>query len=162
MKSFGKTIFFTGLMFLAAACNNPQASKITPAPSPAYNYDQQLQVGSETLSVEIATSTAAMQQGLSDRISMDQDEGMLFDFGKGVSAYPSFWMKDMDFNLDFIWISQNKIVGITPDAAATSTDDKNLPYYYPPSAVNEVLEVNAGWAKKNNITVGDNVKLISK
>ena len=35
----------------------------------------------------------------------------------------------------------------------------SLPIYYPPAPVNQVLEVNAGWAKKNNITVGDDVHL---
>ena len=156
-----RIIFLVSLIFLATACNH-QAAKITSPPSPTYNYSHVLQVGPQTLMVEVATSTPAMEQGLSDRTSMGQDQGMLFDFGSGSWLYPSFWMKDMDFNLDFIWIEQNKIVGITSDVPAPTTADESLPYYYPPSPVDEVLEVNAGWAQKNHIMLGDAVNLLRK
>jgi uncharacterized protein len=154
-----KIFFLCGLMLLASSCNNP-----TTALSPAYNYNRQMEIDGQTLSVEVATTPATMQQGLSDRPSMGESQGMLFDFGS--SVMPSFWMKDMDFKLDFIWIRQNKIVGITPDVPAPVNCkllivncSPQLPYYYPPSDVNQVLEVNAGWAEKNNLKIGDETLL---
>ena len=150
-----KTIFVLCLALLAASCD-----KTSSPISPAYNYNTPLEIGSQTLTVEIATSPEAMQQGLSDRISMGKNQGMLFDFG-AVPVNTSFWMKDMRFNLDFIWIEQNKIVGITPDVPAPTHLNTNLPSYYPPSPVNQVLEVNAGWAKENNSKSGDEVKLVN-
>ena len=80
---------------------------------------------------------------------------MLFDFKQ--STQPSFWMKDMNFSLDLIWISQNKIAGVTENVPAPSNKNQKLPLYSPPSPIDQVLEVNAGWAKKNNIAVGDEV-----
>ncbi len=151
-----RTIFIFSLIFLAASCNQ-QAAKPEIA-APAYNYTHKLQVGSQTLMVETASTTEAMQKGLSDRSSMNDDQGMLFDYG-GVSSIPAYWMKDMKFNLDFIWIYQNKIIGITPDVPAPKSAEDNLPSYYPPSPVDEVLEVNAGWEEMNNIKIGDDIFL---
>ncbi len=110
--------------------------------------------------VEISTTPAEMQQGLSDRISMTDNQGMLFDFGRQPSG-TAFWMKDMKFDLDFIWIAGGKVVGITADVAHPNSPNDPLPYYYPPQPVNQVIEVNAGWAKKSNIKTGDDVRLIN-
>jgi hypothetical protein len=145
------------LTFIAAGCNRQTNSPAAVAPTaPAENYNHQLQIGAQTLNVEIANTPAERQQGLSDRKSMAQNQGMLFNFGSPVT--PAFWMKDMNFNLDFIWIAGGKVVGIASDVPAPQSPADKLQLYYPPSAVDEVLEVNAGWAKKNNITAGDEVK----
>jgi len=113
--------------------------------------------------VEISTTTAQMEQGLSDRVSMDDNQGMLFDFSATPNSTP-FWMKDMKFNLDFIWIADGKVVGVTSDAQAPVGNRKleieNLPLYYPPEPVNQVLEVNAGWAEKNKIKTGSEVRFV--
>jgi hypothetical protein len=159
-----KIIFFVALALLSSACNK-QSEQGAPAPSPAYNYNRQLQIGGQILIVEIATTFAEMEQGLSGRNSMRNNEGMLFDFDKETT--PAFWMKDMKFSIDLIWINKNKIVGITADVPYQIQDESlkikgaTLPQYTPPSAVDNVLEVNAGWAKKNNIRIGDEVKLIN-
>jgi uncharacterized membrane protein (UPF0127 family) len=107
--------------------------------------------------VEIVSSAADMDKGLSGRASMQDSEGMLFDFG--TSTATGFWMKDMRFGLDLVWISNGKIIGITKNIPAPQSPDNNLPIYYPPSPTDKVLEVNAGWAEKNNIAVGDVVNL---
>ena len=106
-----------------------------------------------------------MEQGLSGRPELTDEQGMLFDFDSKETT-PSFWMKDMKFNLDFVWINNNKIVGITPDVLAPIENSKlkieNLPTYFPPSPVTWVLEINSGWAKKNHLQVGDDVKLTDR
>ena len=113
--------------------------------------------------VEIADTRQKMQTGLSKRSSMTENQGMLFEFGSQKKT-PAFWMKDMKFNLDLIWISDGKIIGITPNVPAPVGNVKrqigNLPKFYPPSAVNEILEVNAGWTRKNNIKIGDALQVL--
>lgn len=118
--------------------------------------------------VEVVTDSQKMETGLSGRNFMADNQGMLFDFGSPQKVV--FWMKDMEFNLDFLWIEKNPstglyaVIGVTtnvPAPKATIGDDR-LPTYAPPSAVNWVLEVNAGWSKAHNIQVGDEVKLIDK
>jgi uncharacterized membrane protein (UPF0127 family) len=163
-----KKLFLLILLFTAAAgCVNetalPNAAPISPPVSYAAsanqtNYSHLLQIGNKKLEVEVATSTAAMEQGLSDRRSMANNQGMLFDFGT-LSQDTAFWMKEMDFGLDFVWINDNQIVGITPDVPPPLNSSTTLPLYYPPSPVNWVLEVNSGWDKANNITVGDQAEL---
>lgn len=108
--------------------------------------------------VEVSSTPAEMEQGLSDRAVMDINQGMLFDFGLAPSKV-AFWMKDMKFDLDFIWIKNNRIIFITENAQAPRPSLENLPLYYPPEPVDQVLEVNSGWTEKNNISVGDAVHL---
>ncbi len=117
--------------------------------------------------VEIADTPRTEAQGLSDRASMENSQGMLFDFGSDAAVDPAFWMPDMKFNLDMIWIYKNKVIGITANVPAPSCQlsavgcQKNLPLYYPPSPVNWVVEVNAGWTAENKIKTGDEVRLIN-
>lgn len=126
------------------------------------NYRHTITVGTKTLYADIATSTQDMAKGLSDRLNMNKDQGMLFNFES--EQTPTFWMKDMNFALDFLWINNGRVIAITPNAPAApknsdgSFDNSHLPLYSPPSPVNEVLEVNSGWAEKNSIQVGDAVK----
>jgi len=151
-----KKILILAILLLAVGCN--QKNSMVIAPSPAQNnYTHQLQVGGQTLSVELATTPAQMEQGLSNRTSMEDSQGMLFDFKQ--QAVPNFWMKDMKFNLDFIWISQNKIIDITADAAHPVSASSPLPNYSPTAPVDMVLEVNAEWSKAHGIKVGDEVIL---
>jgi uncharacterized membrane protein (UPF0127 family) len=150
-----KIVLFLCLLLLSVSCGK-QNKPIDVVPSPLYNYNHKLQVGGQILMVEIAVTPSQMQDGLSNRVSMDENQGMLFDFGSRPSE-PAFWMKDMKFNLDFIWIAGGKVVGITPNVNLPNSPSVPLPDYSPPQPINQVLEVNAGWAKKNNIVVGDNI-----
>lgn len=155
-----KFIVIISLVSLSSACATQ---------SPAYDYTHKLRVGNETLLVEVVSDEKKMAQGLSGRPKLANTQGMLFDFtpllNQSAGAYPSFWMKDMDFDLDLIWIYKNEIIGINadvlhPDASCFMLHAScNLPTYYPPSPVDMVLEVNAGWSKTNNVQVGDGVKL---
>lgn len=156
---------------MSASCTRqtvvaPLLSPTSTPQSSLYNYSHKLLIGPQILNTEIASTTEALEQGLSDRESMGQNQAMLFDFGSDKFISPGFWMKDMKFNLDFIWIKKDSIVGITADVPAPASCQLSadkclaaLPVYYPPSPVNWVVEVNAGWAKKNNIAVGDEVRL---
>lgn len=146
------------ILLVAAGCSR-QTGSPTPVKVGAYDYVHRLQIGLQTLNAAIANTPAERQQGLSGRKTMAADEGMLFEFGSPQT--PGFWMKDMNFNLDLIWINQNKIIGITPDVPAPElgTPDNRLKNYYPPAPIDEVLEVNAGWDASNKIKTGDIVRL---
>ena len=67
-------------------------------------------------------------------------------------------MKDMRISIDIIWIGNGKIIGIEHDVPLPP-EDADLPVYYPPTEISHVLEVPAGWSKKNNIVVGETVSL---
>jgi uncharacterized membrane protein (UPF0127 family) len=68
-------------------------------------------------------------------------------------------MKDMKFALDFIWVNNGKVVQIDANIPAPdiNTPDNQLKLYKSKFPVDSVLEVNAGFALKSNIKVGDKV-----
>ncbi|MDE1975201.1 MAG: DUF192 domain-containing protein [Patescibacteria group bacterium] len=89
----------------------------------------------------VASTSAEQERGLGGRSSILVDQGMLFPF-----RYPGdygFWMKDMSFPLDMVWISSDKKVsGVTPGISADSYPE----VFYPPVAISYVLELNSGGA----------------
>lgn len=120
------------------------------------NYNSPITVGSKNLMVEIVNSDESRSKGLSGRPSLAEDQGMLFDFTNSEYRRPNFWMKDMKFDIDIIWINNNEIVGITDYVPATY-NNVNLPTYSPPKDITHVLEVNSGWTERNNVNVGDKI-----
>jgi uncharacterized membrane protein (UPF0127 family) len=105
--------------------------------------------------VDLAKTPEQQAKGLSIKNTLNENEGMLFIFDTPKEY--SFWMKDMKFPIDIIWIgSDNKIVHI----------EKNLQpctfflictSYSPHANSKYVLEVPSNYTTKNNITIGDRV-----
>lgn len=105
------------------------------------------------IEVEIADTDNERQRGLMYRESLPEDKGMLFIFD--YKAPHSFWMKHMNFPLDILWIDKDKkIVDIKTNAPPCNEICESL---IPGDKAFYVLEVNAGFAKKNKIRMGDRV-----
>jgi uncharacterized membrane protein (UPF0127 family) len=122
--------------------------------STADHYLAQVQIGRRLLEVELVTTPESITQGLSGRDSIGSD-GMLFLFSHPIAA--QFWMKEMKFDLDLVWLVNQKVIGITenvPKPDQTISLDQ-LPLYSPPGPVNMVLEIPAGQAKEWQLEVGD-------
>lgn len=80
-------------------------------------------------------------------------------FAPAVASY--FWMYNMRFPLDMVWISHDcSVVDITPNvpAPAPGTPASELPYYSSSSSAGYTLEINAGHAERNGIEIGASVK----
>jgi len=119
----------------------------------------ELQVGEQAIVVEVVNTTDSVRQGLSGRSEIGSD-GMLFLMPE--RAVARFWMKEMLFPLDMIWIDGDSVVGITsdvpiPTAGMTTT---SLPVYPSPSRVTSVLEVPAGTAAERGWVTGDRIQAI--
>ena len=103
---------------------------------------------------EIADTEEKRERGLSGRKNLPEDAGMIFIFE--IPAKYSFWMKDMRFPLDIIWVDKNKQVS----AISKNIFPETYPASFTPSEnVKYVLEVNAGWTEKNGVRVGDFIEL---
>jgi len=137
-----------------------QVSVKTSTPALVLGVDQ-LSVDGVMFNVEIASTSVERARGLSYRPSLLADSGMLFIFSHG--GVQTFWMKDMHFPLDMIWISGNTVAGFAQNvpapATATGTALWNLPVYASPDNVDKVLEVNAGVVAKYNIKIGDEMAI---
>lgn len=117
-----------------------------------------LRVGSSTVEVELARSPFAWARGLSGRDSLPQERGMLFVFP--VAEPREFWMKDTRMPLYMIWIREGTVVGVTADVQPEpGVADVALRPYPSPGNVDQVLEVNAGWAAARGVKIGDAVRL---
>jgi uncharacterized membrane protein (UPF0127 family) len=111
-------------------------------------------INKKVIKVEIADDMIKQIQGLSDRPALADGEGMLFIFAQKQAR--RFWMKNMKFSLDIIWIDDNKIVKIDANLPPEGAHpQKSYDSIWP---INYVLEVKAGYTEKNNIKVGDKVK----
>lgn len=112
-----------------------------------------IKINKAELKIEVAASAAEITQGLSGRENLCQNCGMLFKF----SDYQirNFWMKDMNFSLDILWIKDQQIVGI--EANVPLLTDGRISTVQSKEEVNRVLEVNSGWTNSHNVKIGDKI-----
>lgn len=107
-------------------------------------------VAKQTLFVDTAETEKEQAQGLSGRETLSENEGMLFVYQEEDIRF--FWMKDMNFSIDIIWIDGNKrIVDITKNASPESYPE----IFSPKKPAQYVLEVVAGFSDKHNLEKGD-------
>jgi uncharacterized membrane protein (UPF0127 family) len=118
---------------------------------------EQLDIDNAVFNVEVASTMLQRARGLSNRTSLGPNDGMLFIFSSGSTQ--SFWMKDMNFPLDMIWISGNTVVGFAQNAPAEPNVAFPNQIFYSPANTDKVLEVNSGTVAKYNIQIGDTVTI---
>lgn len=106
-------------------------------------------LGSTRVEVEVAGTPETRSQGLSGRETLPEGSGMLFIF-ETPGKY-GFWMKDMNFAIDIIWIGEDmRVVGV--ERQATPASYPNI--FYPISAIKYALEVPAGFSDAHSIDTG--------
>jgi hypothetical protein len=108
--------------------------------------------------VELAVTPEIRTRGLSGRAGLDVGRGMLFVFDS--ESRPVFWMREMQFPLDFVWIASDcSVADISEDVPEPlpGMDLSELPRYRPSVPVQYVLEINAGEIQAAGISRGDPV-----
>ncbi|MCJ7740196.1 DUF192 domain-containing protein [Candidatus Microgenomates bacterium] len=114
-------------------------------------------INGNPIQVEIADNDALRTQGLSGRKSLATNSGMLFIYPK--AGIYSFWMKEMQFPLDFIWINGDTVADLMKDVPAPETNDLLvLSTYQSNTPVDKALELNAGSIDRLTIKIGDKIK----
>jgi uncharacterized protein len=110
------------------------------------------------LFVEIADDNQERATGLMEKNSFSDDDAMLFVYER--EGYPSFWMKNMKFPIDIIFIGSDfKIRQIENNVQPCPADILGCPSLTPSFPVQYVLEVNAGYTNRRQIEVGDVVTM---
>lgn len=117
-------------------------------------------IAGELFEVEIAQSPDAMQIGLSGRPYMADSSGMLFVFE--MPGMHNFWMKDMEFPLDFVWIDSDCLVSDLTENVSHIEDKgtADISTYSPSRPIKYVLEINAGISQTAGIQVGQRVRFM--
>ena len=146
-----------------AATATPVVQPQTFAPvAPVGSADPVVAVGGATFKVELAITQDQRSQGLSGRAMLAPGAGMLFVFDE--EGRYSFWMKEMRFPLDLVWIGPSAegctVVDITPNAPppAPGLSVTELPLYTPVAPARYVLEVNGGATEAAGVRIGDRVE----
>jgi uncharacterized membrane protein (UPF0127 family) len=99
-----------------------------------------------SVNCEIPTTEEEKMTGLMHRKTLCDKCGMFYDNIDG-----GFWMKNVKFPLEMIFINNDKIVDIK---YAKSNDDTII---YPSTESNGNLEVNSGFCEKYNVSVGNEI-----
>jgi len=118
-----------------------------------------VRIGDTVYVVDLAVTPAERTQGLSGRLSMDAERGMLFVYGEDGAR--TFWMPNMHFPLDMVWIRADcTVAGVTANVPNPPLDTPRDQLELYPSAglVRFILELNAGQAEMHGIGAGGAVK----
>lgn len=108
-----------------------------------------IKINDSSFQVEIVNTPETRQQGLSGKANLPDGTGMFFIF-ETPDKY-GFWMKDMNFAIDIVWIDENlRIVDVELDVLPETFPQ----IFYPNKAVKYVLELPAGTIAKYRIDIG--------
>lgn len=115
----------------------------------------QVSIGTMNVAAKVASKASDRKKGLSNLESLPLGEGLLFVF-ETPGSY-AFWMKDVKFAIDIIWLDENKrvvdwAVNVPPEP---DRDKDELTLYRPRSEALYVLEINAGLLQLHNVQIGD-------
>jgi hypothetical protein len=138
------------LAFLALACGRSEP----PSPPPDAPRVR-VTIGVHVIDAELADTPARQQRGLSGRSSLPAGQGMLFVYPE--PAPRGFWMPDMHFDIDIVWVRAGRIVHLESDVPHAVAG--GLPVYRPAEPADLVLEVAAGTARRLGWRVGDAVEV---
>jgi hypothetical protein len=157
MKTW-RSIFFIIIFFVIGflLVSNSQTSNVWKKGNESNYFKtsdiKYVKIAGVKLKVELALTSEAQEKGLSDRNKIEENEGMLFVFEK--PSINNFWMKDMKFPIDIIWINKDKKVIYIEKNINPNT----YPQAFGPNKESQyVLEINALFSEKNNLKENDSV-----
>jgi len=112
-----------------------------------------IKINQQIIKAEIVSNASDQYSGLSNRVSLCADCGMLFVFPDKQDR--EFVMRNMNFPLDIIFLDNGKIINI----AANLKPEGNSPVtrYKSLAPANQVLELNGGYSEKYGVKAGDMV-----
>jgi len=112
-------------------------------------------IGEGRYRVEIAATPEARAQGLSGRLRLAPNQGMIFHFPD--DGKQCMWMKDMHFPLDIIWLNSVNWVVHIEENVTPETYPKQ--FCAPEANAHYVLELPAGQVAAKDIRVGKPAQL---
>ena len=118
---------------------------------------EQICIEKTCFNVEIADTDEKKILGLGNRDFLEENSGMLFSYPE--KSTPGFWMKDMRFPIDIVWIDlEMKVSGIVKDFQPCEPDEF-CPVVYPDEEIIYVLEINSGLSEAYGFEEGDEILL---
>lgn len=112
-----------------------------------------IRIGNTVLNVEMAKTPSERMNGLSGRSVLPKD-GMLFVFER--PGLYSFWMKDMNFPIDIVWLSADMEVVYIKEGALPVSYPEN---FTPTKDSQYVLEVSSSFVSKQQVKIGHKAEI---
>jgi uncharacterized membrane protein (UPF0127 family) len=110
-----------------------------------------------SVAAELAVTDEERQQGLMFREKIAEDQGMLFIFEE--EEIHSFWMKNMRFSIDILWLDRERRIVHLESRVPPCTVDP-CPSYPPDRPASFVLELQSGAAEKHGLKLYDRLDFI--
>lgn len=117
--------------------------------------NNEVTVGNTRIKVNVASTPQKRAQGLSGTKSLKPYDGMIFLFD-APGTYP-FWMKDMNYDLDFIFINNDSVVGLKKNVPSPHNNNGEIAVVKPPT-ITALIEVPSGFIDRYGIAVGQRVR----
>jgi len=113
--------------------------------------------GGQVIRAESAVDTRDVLRGLAFRDSLPEDHGLLYFHAR--SGYYGYWMYQVNFPLDMIWMDDNHtIVEIVENAPPCKTAASKCPHFGGQHLAHYGLEINAGSVRKYHLQVGQTIQ----
>jgi uncharacterized membrane protein (UPF0127 family) len=134
-----------------------QTQTTTPAPGGGTYNQVTLRAGNATVVADVSDTDILREQGLSGRTSLPDGTGMWFIFD--ADGNYGFWMKDMQFSIDMVWVNSSyTVVTVAPNVSPDTYFKENPPeVFYPTAPARYVLELPAGFAAAHGIADGTQI-----
>ncbi len=122
-----------------------------PQPESGVRYaTTDLRLGDKTYVLDIADTPAKQTLGLGKRVDLRPDQGMVFTYEE--PGRRCFWMKDMGFPIDIIWLdSDQRVVSIRSEVRPETYPET----FCPANAAQYVVELYPGVAVTAGLKAGD-------
>lgn len=121
------------------------------------NSDRVLVIGDKKISLTVSDTELTRVQGLSGKDKLKDNEAMLFVFDE--SQKHGFWMKDMKFSLDIIWLDDHSRIVYIEQNISPDTYPKT---FFPSTKSLYVIEANAGFVNENKLEIGNILNISQK
>ncbi len=140
-------------MKLTTATSTTVASTTVGVPFPDSDYKKsQIMIENATFNALVADTDVLQTQGLSDRTGLAANQAMLFVFP--APDMLGFWMKDMLFSIDMVWLdAKERVVSYQSDATPQSYPK----IFFPAGLSQYVIELPAGTVARLGLKTGDQV-----
>lgn len=106
---------------------------------------------------EVADTVASQMTGLMNRPSLPPGRGMLFVFPD--DEVRSFWMKNVRFPIDIVFVTSGLVVEAIHEAVPPCTSSP-CPVYNSRGKIRYAVEVPAGFCKENYVKPNDTIEIL--
>jgi uncharacterized membrane protein (UPF0127 family) len=142
------SVCIRGLLAQKTECSEDQpASPVKPLSTMSIN------MGNTKVTAWIADEDASRYKGLLGRETIDEDRGMLLDFlREGLYA---IHMETMKFPIDAVWMDSKGVIKLIYEDIQPNSG-QIYPSMFP---CRYCLELKSGFCRKNNVKIGQEVRL---